>query len=118
VSVSLAKVGEANFALGRLDDARRHYLDAAAIGEDLARADPERFETDVDLAAVLFMLGEVEGRSAKPTEAAAYYERALRMLRQLAQSGKLESQPKCRDLLAQVEERLRSHAGPASRPAP
>ncbi len=70
---------------GRGDDARRVYMEALPIHEELAREAPDDLVAQVDLGKTYFNLGYV---SATPEEALSWHEKARALRERLFQAGR------------------------------
>jgi len=100
VAVGLGKLGEALFKADKTDTARANCQDALAIIEQLIEAEPDRFDTQGDLAATAYVLAQIEGKAGRVQAARAWYQRVVSTLEALEGEGKLDDQPRYRDLLA------------------
>jgi tetratricopeptide (TPR) repeat protein len=106
-AVAFRQLGEANRLQGKDGEARRVLLRSKDIREQLAWANAASTKLQVDLATVYGALGELEEDCGRRAEARRWDQKALEVLATLQKSGNASDQPRLRELVGAVKERVR-----------
>lgn len=74
--------------------ARKLFLDAKKLREELARENPDSVECRTDLVSCYANLGELDQEDGRSKEAVGWYSKALDILEKLAADGKAADRPR------------------------
>jgi tetratricopeptide (TPR) repeat protein len=93
--------------LEKSSDARKQAL---SLSRDMAESEPNNPDIQADIAYCLGSLGDLERRMEHPSEAIAYYEEAINLLKQMLQT--YPDRTSFQDQLDQNEEELQAIRAP------